>query len=31
MMDKGTTNYKLLVAYVAKIIGYSTINFFFEK
>ena len=28
MMDKGTTNYKLLGAYVAKIIGYSTIDFF---
>ena len=30
MMYKGTTNYKLLGAYVAKIIGY-TIDFFFEK
>ena len=30
-MDKETTNYKLLGAYAAKIIGYSTIDFFFEK
>ena len=31
-MYKGTTNYKLLGAYVAKtIIGYSNIDFFFEK
>ena len=27
-MDKETTNYKLLGAYAAKIIGYSTIDFF---
>ena len=27
-MYKGTTNYKLLEAYVAKIIGYSTTNLF---
>ena len=31
MMYKGTTNYKLLGAYVAKIIGYSAIDFFFRK
>ena len=31
MMYKETTNYKLLGAYVAKIIGYSTINFFFKN
>ena len=32
MMCKGTTNYKLLGAYVSKtIIGYSTIDFFFQK
>ena len=30
-MCKGTTNYKLLGAYVAEIIGCSTIDFFFEK
>ena len=27
MMYKGTTSYKLLGAYVANIIGYSTIDF----
>ena len=31
VMYKGTTNYKLLGTYVAKIIGYSTIDFFFKK
>ena len=31
MMFKGTTNYKLLGAYVAKKFGYSTIDFFFRK
>ena len=30
-VDKGTTNYKLLGAYVAKIIGYSTTDFFFKN
>ena len=31
-MYKGTTNYKLLGAYVAKIIGHGTIiDFFFRK
>ena len=31
MMDKEETNYKLLGAYVAKIIAYSTIDFFSRK
>ena len=31
MMYKGAINYKLPVAYVAIIIGYSTIDFFFSK
>ena len=31
MMDKGITNYKLLGAFEAKIIVYSTIDFFFSK
>ena len=30
-MYKGTTNFNLLGAYVAKTTGYSTIVFFFEK
>ena len=28
MVYKGTTNYKLLGAYVGKLISYSTIDFF---
>ena len=31
MINKGTTNYKLLGAYVAKIFGYSTFDFFSKK
>ena len=30
-MQKGTTNYKLIGVYVAKIIGFSTIDFFLKN